>query len=357
VAARWGAAATRRMGNIIEFREQDDVAAEARKWLIRLDGDAVLSAAEIAALREWTARSPAHRAELKRLSKFWGSANVLTQLAVPLQRPHARSLVGGAWWGSRPPIRLIAGFALVCSSLIAVLWWHSPRIASNGVYATSIGQQQKLTLADGSSVQINTDSQVQVAYDDHVRKIRLLRGEALFTVTPNTRKPFLVFAAANVVRAVGTAFVVHLQGADIDVTVSHGQVDVASAGASPSQQLPAPHISLKAGQTGTFGSTHADPVAADLRELSAPELNRRLSWREGYLVFTGQQLGEVVAEVNRYSSVRLEIADPQLATLAIGGRFKVGDLDAVCDVLQSNFAIQAVRIDDQHIQLRPALHR
>jgi transmembrane sensor len=365
---RSGAAGNRRIvSNIVEFPDQTDIEAAARKWLIRLDGDAALSAAEIAALREWSARSPAHRAELKRLSKFWGSANVLTQLAVPLQRPRGGLALGGVWRDASTGGRVAAGLALVCLSLTAVLWWRSAGIARNGVYATSIGQQQKLALVDGSSMQINTDSQVRVEYEDHVRKIRLLRGEAFFTVAPNVRRPFLVFAASNVVRAVGTAFAVRLQGSDVDVTVTHGQVDVgagadaASAGAAPGgaagPALPTRRVSLKAGQTASFAGMGTGVAAADLRELSEPELRRRLSWHEGYLVFTGQPLGDVVAEVNRYSSVTLEIADPKLASLAIGGRFKVGDLEAVCGVLQSNFGIQTVRTDDQHIQLRAAPHR
>src|SRR5258708_15066976 len=49
-------------------------------------------------------------------------------------------------------------------------------------------------------------------------------------------------------------------------------------------------------------------------------LDRRVAWHDGFLVFSGQSLGEVVGQVNRYSPVRLEIADPQLSSVSIGGR-------------------------------------
>jgi len=349
------------MGDILDFRDPAAIATQAREWLIRLDGDAPLSEDEVKALREWSGRSSAHRAELKRLSKFWNSANVLTQLSVPLQRPRRKLDLSGWWSDSSAPTRVAAKLAIACIPIALATWWWMPHIARNGVYATSIGQQQTLSLADGSFVQINTDSQVQVDYSDHFRKIWLLRGEAFFTVAPNAQKPFEVFAAGGVVRAVGTTFAVHLQGSNMDVTVTNGQVNVmpdipsGEAASTEVHALTSRLVSLKAGQAATFSAIRFNaPVAADKQQLTEPELKRRLSWHEGYLVFSGQQLDAVIAEVNRYSPVALELADASLATVSIGGRFKVGDLDAVCDVLQSNFGIQSVRIDDRHIQLRAA---
>lgn len=326
---------------------------EAREWLIRLDGDAPLNAAEKLALRTWLARTPEHAAELKRLTAFWNSANRLTELAVPLQGL-ARTPVG-----HRVHLGWVAAAACLCSILGVGLWLFMPGHVANGTYGTALGQQQTLALEDGSGVRMNTDSQVQIEYGDRLRKVRLLRGEAFFTVTPNRRRPFEVFAAGGVVRAVGTAFAVAIQGSDIRITVAKGQVDVSGAPeAEPvaSQSTgrgltarPAP-LALKAGDTVTLrGSAPARPEF-----LPSDELQRRLSWQSGFLVFTGQPLREVVSEVNRYSPVTLEIADPKLASLAVGGRFKVGDLDAICDALHSTLGIRVVRIDDQHLQLRPS---
>ena len=82
----------------------------------------------------------------------------------------------------------------------------------NRRYETVIGQQKSIALSDGSSIQMNTDSQVQVAYSSGARAIHLLKGEALFSVMPDPKRPFEVYAAESVVRAVGTAFAVHLRG-------------------------------------------------------------------------------------------------------------------------------------------------
>ena len=76
-----------------------------------------------------------------------------------------------------------------------------------------------------------------------------------------------------------------------------------------------------------------------------------MAWQEGYLAFSGEPLSEVVEQVNRYSPATLELGDPKLASVAIGGRFRIGDLDAVLDVLETNFGIQAHRVDEHTIRL------
>src|SRR5438552_3620689 len=136
--------------NILEFETRESIEREAREWLIRLDGDVPLSDAENKSLQSWLNRNPSHRSELERLSKFWQSANVLTELAVPLksvrtQKPHrARTFLVAA--------------SLILASTIGVLWWRHADYSANGTYRTVTGQQQTLILADGSSIQMNTDS-------------------------------------------------------------------------------------------------------------------------------------------------------------------------------------------------------
>lgn len=95
----------------------------------------------------------------------------------------------------------------------------------------------------------------------------------------------------------------------------------------------------------------------EVHRLAEPELRRRMAWQEGYLAFSGEPLSEVIEQVNRYSLVTLEIGDPKLASLAIGGRFRIGDLDAVLDVLHTNFGIQAHQLDEHSIRLESEPHR
>jgi transmembrane sensor len=93
---------------------------------------------------------------------------------------------------------------------------------------------------------------------------------------------------------------------------------------------------------------------AEVRTLATEDLARELAWREGLLVFTDEPLSQVIDEVSRYTSVRIEIADARLRALPVGGRFKLGDVDAMLDALESSFGIRVLRLDDEHIQLLAA---
>jgi transmembrane sensor len=341
------------MSKVAEFETRATIEQQAREWLIRLDGDQRLSAAEREELRAWMDRSSLHREALTRVSSFWKQANALTELAVPLARrgsEHAR--VSLRRWQTLAPI--LAG--IVAAALVLSWWLERSDGAANGTYGTAIGQQQTLTLPDKSSLQLNTDSQVQVLYSAGVRSVRLLRGEALFTVAPNPRRPFEVHAVDGVVRAVGTAFSVHLDGGTVDVTVTNGAVEVSELSApfppatpNSTSHPPARRLGqLKAGETTRFS---AEAQRINVRVLAAPEMERRLAWHEGYLVFSGEPLSEVVAQVNRYSPVTLHIADPKLASVGVGGRFRIGDLDAILDVLHTEFGVRSHRIDEREIEL------
>lgn len=346
------------MTSVSGFEARASIERQAREWLIRLDSDGPLTHAEVQALHAWLDSNPLHREEIRRLSRFWSEANVLTELAVSLRREAAEPV--------RPRGRrmqaLLATSGVLASIILWYAWWQQSDLIANGSYATAIGQQQTISLPDGSSIQLNTDSQLEIQYSEGRRRIQLLRGEALFDVRRDARRDFEVHADRGLVRAVGTAFSVQLDGSRINVTVTKGIVDVGDLGsvttltraeASPAARRPPPRTlgRLTAGQTTTF-SSGAEHI--DVRELAEPELANRLAWHEGYLVFAGERLDEVVAQVNRYSPVRLTIADPKIASIAVGGRFRIGDLDAVLAALHTNFGVQSTEVDDNNIRLESA---
>lgn len=348
------------MSNVLEFEARATVERQAREWLVRLDGDHPLTDAEREDLQKWMEHHPAHREELRRLAHFWNQANVLTELAVPLNRVPEKPSPSGA---RRYPLFFATACVLVVSTAFGIWHFRNGGDSSNGTYETAIGQVQTIPLQDGSTIRLNTDSQVQVDYHDSVREIHLLRGEALFSVSHDSRRPFAVYAAETMVTAVGTAFSVNVAGGAVAVTVTKGVVDVAETGTGPKvgeadsgKAAPVFHRlgALKAGETATL---RAPTTGIEVQRLADSELNRRMTWQEGYLVFSGEHLSEVVAQVNRYSSVKLEIEDPRLASIAIGGRFRIGDLDAVLDVLRTNFDIQFSQIDEHSIRLEAAHRR
>jgi len=348
------------MNNVHKFSNRGTIEDEAREWLIRLDGDISLSSEEVVALREWVGRSPAHRRELKRISGFWDNANILTELAVPLNTQGIFARIGN---GIFARYRLAAA-AVVVLLAIGIVFTSGeippePDMTGNGIYGTAIGQLRTVALPDGSAIQLNTDSQVQVDYGSSIRKIRLLRGESLFEVTPDAGKPFEVYADGNIIRAVGTAFSVQLAEDVVKVTVAEGKVElmkvknqttVSGDNIPPDIQSVTERLGfLKQGQSAVLRHT-----INQLHTLADQELEQQLSWRHGFLSFSGESLKDVVREINRYTPITIEIADPALDTLPVGGRFRVDNLEAMLEVLETSFSIRISRIDDQRILLYSA---
>ncbi len=367
--------------NVVTFPDRKAIEEEAGAWLIKLDGDSAPSAEELASLREWLERSPVHREELGNLADFWGKINVLTELAVPLGKPEGRAnhdIVESLRHAIPQYGR--AGFVtavIVIGIGVAATFWlrPDPFLSSNGLYATAIGQQQSTTLADGSVVLLNTNSQIKVDYNNEYRNIRLLQGEAHFTVAMNAARPFRVYAGNGRVQAVGTAFSVYLKDNTIDVTVTEGKVELASVSRPGTNRLPQQGTppgtdqssgsnaiidssivetlgTIKAGESATLQSfLDADIVSTinAIETIEAQEMAKRLSWREGILTFAGDPLEVVVDEISRYTTVSIEITDPVVRATRIGGRFPIGETDAMFDHLEANFGLRVTRLSHDRV--------
>jgi transmembrane sensor len=301
-------------------------------------------------------RSALHLAEIKRIAQFWDGANILTELIASVEsrgcQRGGRRCGGGRW-----TILMAAVCASVSSAILAYCSMWQLSATDTRTYATVVGEQKAIFLSDGSSIQLNTDSEVKVSYSGIARSVRLLRGEGHFSVTPDSNRPFEVYAAGSAVRAVGTAFAVHLEGHRVDVTVEKGAVDLSDvestrSAAGQTSTEAAPLTSnlgrLNAGEVGSFDSVSGH---MEVRQMATLELRRRMAWQEGDLAFAGEPLSETVAQLNRYSTTRLVIGDPKLASLKMGGRFRIGDLDTVLDFLRTTFGIRAREVSGGTIRL------
>lgn len=345
------------MDNISAFQSHEEIMEEARVWVLTFNGDQPPSPADIAGLKQWASRSPAHRAALKQAEDFWCEAELLSQLAVPRPR-HSRAGQAQRWrhWlGSLAQPRALATAAVITFALTLAAFWLPPLgTVGNGVYTTTVGEQTTLTLRDRSIVRLDTNSQLQVDYQQGLRKLTLLQGKAHFAVAKNPDRPFEVYARQGLVRAVGTAFSVYLvqQQQAIEVVVDEGRVELArpkpAQPATPRQTAPA-FLSLDRGQSARF-----DRQRQTLTQLDDKSLNQKQAWREGVLVFVRDPLSDVVNEISRYTDTRIEIVDPAVGQLIMGGRFRVGELDALFEVLEIGFGVKVSRISKDHVRLYAA---
>lgn len=190
------------------------------------------------------------------------------------------------------------------------------------VYSTAIGEQATVTLSDGSSLTLNSNSRVHVNYLPDKRVVHLDRGEAFFTIAHDANRPFWVRSGDCWVRALGTQFDVYRKATNLQVTVSEGRIRVGADGKLPDnvdsgETHATPFATLSAGQQVDLSS-----ASAITRELSGEDLARVVSWRRGTLYFENRRLGEVVAELNRYTPRQIFLSDERLVALPIGGTFR-----------------------------------
>ena len=329
----------------IESRRKLEDAAGA--WIARLEADDV-SESDRRCFAEWLAEDRRHRETFEAMRHTWHRLDALGTVVhgVAGEKPQAtveRSRRRGIVWAAAATLLLAVG-----SASWVVL--YAPAFVE---YETAVGHQLSVSLEDSSTVDLNTDTLITVDFTDDERAIRLVRGEAHFTVAKDAQRPFVVSAGDGIVKAVGTQFNVYLTASrEIEVTVTEGIVEVAKADESiGSSAAPAsPELPLQAARVSEGQHVRYNGQVGAVAEMPAPEVERRLAWRQGMLSFDGETLEQVVAEVGRYTNIQFIIADPELRELQVGGYFRSNDLTALTELLETAFGVDVKR-DGQRIIL------
>jgi transmembrane sensor len=335
----------------------------AAEWIARRY--AGFSPAEHTAFERWLAADPRNAATFAELDATWRALDRVRGSA-PAGRPDPEALRpdgGPVGWRRFAPglaaaaaaVLLVAGAWSLGRPKLAQQAWRSPSLETPfaETVTTAVGAMQKLTLPDGSVVRLNTDSRVEVDFVPEARWVRLVRGEAHFTVAKNPLRPFLVEAGGVALRAVGTAFNVRIQPEAVEVLVTEGKVRVIAAApagdavAPPAVAASRPEIPLL-----TAGERVVIPAAAvpgdgrgavPVAKMAPADVERALAWQERRLEFVAAPLAEIVAEFNRYNRFQLSVVDPALAARRFGGSFRADEPETFVRLLESRFGLRAVR--------------
>lgn len=348
------------MSDVLKFRSLAELEEEAATWVWRLDDENVSSELH-AEFEQWLRRDPRHRRAFEELGGVWQSLDELAEAKreekVATFVAEERRLYASAtakptqsWLRRGLPWAVAASLALA----IGGLSWYQ-RGSESQTLATAVGQQRTAKLADGSVVQLNTNTILETHFTREQRVVRLKKGEALFKVAHNTERPFLVQAGDTVVRAVGTEFNVRLRdSSDVEVIVTEGKVEVTPEAGAPAKTVAAiarkpitvVHNELVAGQR--FEAAAASPVAT----ITPSTVSNVLAWREGAIVFDGEPLVQAIAELNRYTDTRLVVADASIQDLRVGGRFRAGDIDGFLQALTNAFPVTVRRTSDHLVYIQ-----
>jgi transmembrane sensor len=325
----------------------------AAEWLVKRDRG--FTPAEQDEYFQWLAADPRHGEWLARHRATWRDLDALAQwcpehsaepnpdLLAPTKFNRHRARVVWFWSGA---LAAAAGLALVFTVR------NQPKqVALLAPAPTELAAQayERRVLEDGSIIELNRGTRVAVNYTAGERRVRLLQGEALFTVAKNAARPFIVQAAGVDVRAIGTAFNVRLGAEDVAVLVTSGRVQVeppvreSALAANPAvSAIPV----LEAGDSVVVPLTATAANLPQVTRLTEAQVVRQLAWQPKLLDFQSTPLAEVVAEFNRHGGPRLIIADPALESLPIVLSFRSDNVEGFVRLLELTADVRAERRGD-----------
>jgi transmembrane sensor len=329
-------------GRPVRIQATDSAADAAARWALRCAEG--LDTREERALADWLAANPEHG---RLLAEYRGAWDRFEPLATESGLASGRAPAVAPTRSWRRLVPVLAAAAAVAFGV----WWQSP-LAPKTVPAVAAAVSalpppcERRTLADGTSVELNRGAELSVEFSASVRRVRLVRGEASFTVTKDPVRPFVVVAGALEARAVGTAFNVRREAATVEVLVTEGLVQVETLAARAA--APAP-VLLGAGQQVVVAG--AVPALPAVRTLSTPELEQRLAWQSRLLDFDDAPLSEIVAAFNRSNPVRLVVDDPGLAALRMTATFRSDNVESFVRLLEANYGVRVRAQPDGGIRL------
>lgn len=321
------------------------LAEEAASRFARLHGEA--SAAERDAIAAWIASDPRHAVAFARLEAAWEAAERLkglphgfdTEAADNIDRAGSEESVETEFGRRR---LLVGGLAAAAVATLSAPIIYS-LFKDHSRYVTRRGERKTVALPDGSTLILNTASQVSVAFDKGLRLIRLFEGEALFDVAHDPSRPFVVSVNSTRFRAIGTAFNVRLRREIVELTVTDGIVGVRDGDHDDTGGHGAQVVAGRGAvvRKGTIAVTPLDRMALD----------QRVAWRDGVITLDGDTIEQAVDEFNRYRDHPMVIGDPRIGSLRVGGRFEVRESERFLAALQRSFPIRALPGADQSILL------
>jgi transmembrane sensor len=258
----------------------------------------------------------------------------LTGVSVPLTSRRLRSKSWALGVGS-------AAVVALCALLLPFLLKHSE---SPREFATALGEQRTIQLADSSIVTLNADSRIELRLDRNHRKVELKRGEALFKVAHDPARPFTVQTHTVIVQAVGTQFNVYERPSGTRVSVLEGRVLITPLGLTGAATVAPAAQSLGAGQEAQ--------VALDgtIQRSAKADVTKTVAWRERRLIFDDAPLEDVIYEFNRYNqSPRLMLEGIPAGSRHYNGIFDAADPDSLAELLSREPDLMIERKDGQII--------
>lgn len=311
------------------MNRREQIEAEAADWLARADRG--LTREEASAFEQWKLAEAEHRVVFLQLRQTWQRLDRLSasrQAPVPARRLLPRLPLAAA---------AIAAVLVLCVGAGIAYWAQKTSVQQ---FQTAVGAQRSLQLADGTHVELNTDTVIHATMESGTRTVRLDRGQAYFEVVHDARHPFVVIAGNRRITDLGTKFSVLRDGDRVVVVVKEGQVRVDLIGEDPASAPAAPVLAER----------NTVVIARDAETLvavkSAQEIDNAMLWRSGLLFFSQEPLADVVEDINRYNARKIEVVGPA-RDIRIGGSFRRDNIEGFKQLLRDGFGLKIVDTGDK----------
>ncbi len=327
--------------------DHDAISDIAADWLAR--HEIGLTMEEKEAFSEWLLADPRHVAAIAEIESAW---RFMQKPRITGQIEHvARAVAQKVALRDRSRRRRLLGLSFAITAVAAVVALSFvplrslQRVQSIEVAGKVEVKPERRMLVDDSVVELNAGAEISVDFTPLQRGVRLVRGEAHFTVAKDTTRPFVVTAGAVSVRAVGTEFAVRVEPAAVGVLVTEGRVAVNRNDASPT--APASPVDPETTYV-TAGSRTVVPIdipagaPLQVQSLAATQIKSALAWRSMRLEFTAAPLYEIVARFNRQNGTQLSLGDPELGAICISGIFWLDDPEGFSRLIEASTGLAAI---------------
>ena len=309
-----------------------DVREQAAAWLMRISSaDCTIDDRE--QFDAWLNASEFHRASYWRLEAAWIEAARLAALRPTKPEGNTSGLF------SKPAFfRTIAATLIICVGAAAGLYLDLK--SSTQTYATAVGGYRVLTLPDGSSIELNTDTAVKVADDRSQRTVWLDKGEAFFRIKHDAARPFVVIVGDQAVTDLGTEFTIRRISSRVEVALLEGRAQFETIG----HHAPFQSAELSRGEVAV---AHNGMISVARKPIA--NLSNGLGWRNGLLIFDETTLTDAALEFNRYNAGQIIIGNSSIARLRVNGTFPIHARREFADVATAIFGLRVETRGDETI--------
>lgn len=322
---------------------------QAQEWFIKLqaepDNQPLLDQ-----FKQWLEQEEEHETLYLETCLLWQDMGTATEKVVSSAKEDATKTQGSHCkletpkhvpkWFSKQRVLSALSVTTLVALVVALLpphLWYSPD------YFTTVGEQQTIRLADGSTLHLNSQSAVNVNYSDSFRSIELLYGEAFFEVAKSKTQPFRVSSQGVIATAVGTAFNVRQLEHEVQTTLTEGKLKVDFP---RHNQEKIASLTLEAGQGVSFSKDTGSLSLTKNHELYLPD------WKRHLLRLDDVPLSDVVTLLNRHYSQKLVLLDIDRRAEKITGVIPLGDLDLTLKMLNKSLHLEANTLFHRLVLLR-----